>query len=226
MIRVLIADSHAIVRAGLKQIIEETADIVVAGELLHGSAVLRSLRTCQVDLLLVELLMHNVVSVDLIRRVRTHHPALPILVLTAHKNAETVSRALKAGATGYATKNCEPEVLIAAIRKLAAGGRFISPELIEPFIFGCRSEDAVPREVLSNREFQVLQMMATGMSFNAIAEALTLSAKTISTHKARVMQKLRLDNNAQLICYAVRHGLTSDGDPAPSHHAHLSTDAA
>lgn len=210
MIKILIADDHAIVRGGLKQIIATTADIVVTGEAAQGSEVVDKLRTCEVDLLLLDMTMPGISGVDLIRRVRAEQPALPVLVLSIHNEAQVVSRALRAGATGYVTKDSDPEVLLAAIRKLAAGGRFIDPKLVDAIIFETHSGDAPPHEILSDREFQVLQMLASGKSINDIAEALALSAKTISTHKMRLMQKLGLGNNAELIRYAIRHGLAAE----------------
>jgi DNA-binding NarL/FixJ family response regulator len=210
MIKILIADDHAIVRGGLKQIIATTDDIVVTGEAAQGSEVVDKLRICEVDLLLLDMTMPGISGVDLIRRVRVEQPALPVLVLSIHNEAQVVSRALRAGATGYVTKDSDPDVLLAAIRKLAGGGRFIDPKLVDAIIFETHSGDAPPHEVLSDREFQVLQMLAAGTSINEIAETLALSAKTISTHKMRLMQKLGLANNAELILYTVRHGLAAE----------------
>ncbi|RDK00998.1 response regulator [Paraburkholderia lacunae] len=210
MIKILIADDHAIVRGGLKQIIATTTDIVVAGEAAQGSEVVDKLRTCHVDLLLLDMTMPGISGVDLIRRVRADLPALPVLVLSIHNEAQVVSRALRAGATGYVTKDSDPEVLLAAIRKLAAGGRFIDPKLVDAIIFETHSGDAPPHDILSDREFQVLQMLAVGKSINDIADTFSLSAKTISTHKMRLMQKLGLSNNAELIRYAIRHGLAAE----------------
>jgi DNA-binding NarL/FixJ family response regulator len=212
MIRILIADDHAIVRGGLKQIIATTTDIVVAGEAAQGAEAIEKLRMCQVDLLLLDMTMPGISGVDLIRRVRTEQPALPILVLSIHNEAQVVARAVRAGATGYVTKDSDPDILLAAIRKLSGGGRFIDPKLIDVMVFDTHSGDAAPHEILSDREFQVLHLLAAGKSINAIAEVLVLSAKTISTHKMRLMQKLGLDNNADLIRYAIKHGLTSERD--------------
>jgi DNA-binding NarL/FixJ family response regulator len=210
MIKILIADDHAIVRGGLKQIIATTADIVVSGEAAQGSEVVDKLRNSEIDLLLLDMTMPGISGVDLIRRVRAEQPSLPVLVLSIHNEAQVVSRALRAGATGYVTKDSDPEVLLTAIRKLASGGRFIDPKLVDAIIFETHSGDAPPHEILSDREFQVLQMLASGKSINDIAEALALSAKTISTHKMRLMQKLGLANNAELIRYAIRHGLAAE----------------
>lgn len=210
MIRILIADDHAIVRGGLKQILATTADMVVTAEAGHGSEVIEKLRTCEVDLLLLDMTMPGISGVDLIRRVRVDEPALPVLVLSIHNEAQVASRALRAGATGYVTKDSDPDVLLAAIRKLADGGRFIDPKLVDAMVFEKHAGDVPPHEVLSDREFQVLQMLASGKSINDIADACALSAKTISTHKMRLMQKLGLGNNAEVIRYAIRHGLVGE----------------
>ncbi|MGN7982693.1 response regulator [Burkholderia sp. 22313] len=209
MIRILIADDHAIVRCGLRQIIETTNDIVVAAEATQGSEVVDRLRTCAVDLLLLDMTMPGVNGVDLIRRVRAEQHALPVLVLSIHDEAQVASRALRAGATGFLTMGSDPDVLLAAIRKLAAGGRFIDPKMIDLMVFETHRDDELPHEVLSDREFQVLQMLVAGNSINEIAGAFSRSAKTISTHKMRMMQKLGLENNADVIRYAIRHGLTA-----------------
>jgi DNA-binding NarL/FixJ family response regulator len=207
MIRILIADDHAIVRGGLRQIIATTSDIVVAAEAAQGAEVIDKLRSCAIDLLLLDMTMPGISGVALIRRVRAEHPSLPVLVLSIHDEAQVASRALRAGATGYLTKDSDPEVLLAAIRKLAVGGRFIDPKLVDAMVFETQRDDVPPHEVLSDREFQVLQMLAAGRSINEIAEACALSAKTISTHKMRLMQKLGLSNNAEVIRYAIRHGM-------------------
>ncbi|MGF6472333.1 response regulator [Paraburkholderia youngii] len=207
MIRILIADDHAIVRGGLRQIVATTSDIVVVAEAAQGSEVIDGLRSRAVDLLLLDMTMPGISGIVLIRRVRAEHPSLPVLVLSIHDEAQVASRALRAGATGYLTKDSDPEVLLAAIRRLAEGGRFLDPKLVDALVFDTQRDDVPPHKVLSDREFQVLQMLAAGRSINEIAETCTLSAKTISTHKMRLMRKLGLSNNAELIRCAIRHGL-------------------
>ncbi|WP_028215287.1 response regulator transcription factor [Paraburkholderia mimosarum] len=210
MIRILIADDHAIVRGGLRQILATTADIVVTAEAGQGSEVIEKLRTSEIDLLLLDMNMPGLSGVDLIRRVRSDRPTLPVLVLSIHNEAQVASRALRAGATGYVTKDSDPEVLLTAIRKLTDGGRFIDPKLVDAMVFEKQMGDAAPHEILSDREFQVLQMLAAGKTINEIAGACALSAKTISTHKMRLMQKLGLPNNAEIIRYAIRHRLITE----------------
>lgn len=207
MIRVLIADDHALVRGGLKQIIATTADIEVAGEATCGADVLEKARGGDYSLLLLDMSMPGLSGIDLIRHLKTARPDLPILVLSMHNEGQVVTRALRAGAAGYVTKDSEPEILLAAIRKIAGGGRFLDPTLVDVMVFAAGSADAPPHELLSDREFQVLQLLAKGHSLNEIGGMLNISAKTISTHKMRLMEKLGLDNNAELVRYAMRHGL-------------------
>ncbi|TKC81314.1 response regulator transcription factor [Trinickia terrae] len=209
MVNILIADDHAIVRSGLRQILATSSDFTVVGEAGCGAEVLSKLRACPAALLVLDMSMPGVSGIDLIRRVHSEHPALPILVLSMHNETQVVSRALRAGAAGYLTKDSDPEVLLSAIRKLAAGGRFIDPKLVDAVVFATHADEAPPHEVLSDREFQVLQMLAAGKSISEIADAFSLSAKTVSTHKMRLMQKLDLENNAALIRYAIKHGLTT-----------------
>lgn len=210
MIRILTGDDHAIVRSGLKQIIATTPDLQVTGEAAQGAEVLAALRAGPYELLLVDMTMPGLSGVDLIRRVKAEWPHLPVLVLSMLNEAQIASRALRAGAAGYVTKDCEPEILLAAIRKVAAGGHFIDPSLVDAIVFETGTPDAPPHEILSNREFQVLQLLAGGRSLNEIGEKLNISAKTISTHKMRLMQKLSLENNAALMRYAIEHGLNPD----------------
>lgn len=210
MIRVLIADDHAIVRGGLKQIIATTTDIVAAGEATDGAEVIDRLRQVELDLLLLDMTMPGLSGIDLVRRVRGERPTLPILVLSMHNEGQVVSRALRAGATGYVTKDSDPAILLSAIRKVAMGGRFIDPALVDAIVFDAGNGDRPPHECLSDREFQVLQRIVSGETVGEIGGALKLSAKTISTHKMRLMQKLGVNNNADLIRYALRHGLAQE----------------
>jgi len=210
MIRILIAADHAIVRGGLKQIVATTTDIVAAGEATHGAEVIDKVRQAGLDLLLLDMTMPGLSGVDLVRRVRTDKPGLPILVLSMHNEGQVVSRALRAGATGYVTKDSDPAILLAAIRKVAAGGRFIDPALVDAIVFDAGNGDRPPHDLLSDREFQVLQKIVAGEAIGEIGAALNLSAKTISTHKMRLMQKIGVDNNADLIRYALRHGLAQE----------------
>ncbi|MBI5922896.1 MAG: response regulator transcription factor [Betaproteobacteria bacterium] len=210
MIRIVIADDHAMVRGGLKQIIATTPDIEVVGEATQGHEVLTLLRQTTFDLLLLDMTMPGLSGVELIRRLHEEKPDLPMLILSMHNEVQVVTRALKAGASGYVTKDSEPEILLQAIRKIVAGGKYIDPTLVDAMVFDARDRDSLPHEDLSERELQILKMIAAGGALNEIASQLCLSPKTISTHKMRLMQKLGVDNNADLIRYATTHGLVSD----------------
>ena len=209
MIRVLIADDHAIVREGLKQLFALDGDVVVAGEAIDGAQVLETLRQdSSFDLVLLDMTMPGVSGVNLISRIRAQEGAPPILVLSMHNELQIARRALSAGASGYLTKDSRPDILIAAIRKVAAGGRFIDPGLAEQMVFDADGAgQRLPHELLSDREFNILRLLVRGMSVNDIAEELVISNKTVSTHKARLMQKMNFQNNAELVRYAVTHGL-------------------
>jgi DNA-binding NarL/FixJ family response regulator len=207
MIRLLLAEDHAIVRAGLRQLFALVDDIVVAREAGSGSHVLDLLRRDLVDLVLLDLGMPGIAGADLITRIRAHYPRLPLLVLSMHNEPQIARRALKAGASGYVTKDSEPELLLAAIRKVAAGGRFMDPALAELMAFESVAPGERPHDCLTDREYQILALLVRGASLNEVAEKLSISNKTVSTHKARLMQKMALRSNAELVRYGVLHGL-------------------
>jgi DNA-binding NarL/FixJ family response regulator len=205
-IRVFVADDHAVVRRGLRHILALSPDILIAAEAVNGTEVLEKLRTTPVDVLLMDVSMPDTDAVDLVRRVRTELPRVAVLVHSMHAEGPIASRLLKAGASGYVTKDSEPEELVGALRKVAAGGRYIGPALAERLAFG--DGDAKPlHELLSHRENQVFVLLASGRSLKAIAKELHLSPKTASTYKTRVMQKLNLESEAELVRYAVAHQL-------------------
>jgi DNA-binding NarL/FixJ family response regulator len=208
MIRILIADDHSIVREGLKKIASLAGDISIVGEAVSGGQVLEFLAAEQVDILLLDMSMPGISGVNLITRIRAQNPALPILVLSMHNEPQIAKRALKAGAEGYLTKDNEPEILLDAIRKVAAGGRFIDPMLAEHIVFD--ADGAIgrfPHERLSKRELEILHLLAKGKGLNEIADELCISNKTVSTHKMRLMQKMDFNNNTELLRYALDHGL-------------------
>lgn len=209
MIQVLIADDHAIVRSGLRQVLTATGEIAVIGEAVNGAALLDQLRRLDCHVLLLDLSMPGISGFDLIRRVRLERPDLSILVLSMHNEGQIVTRALRAGAAGYVAKDSDPDVLLAAIRKVARGGRFVDPGLVDSLVLNISAPETDGGDPLTDREFQVLQMIANGLSLNEIAASLHLSAKTISTHKMRLMRKLGVDNNADLIRHAIGLGLTT-----------------
>jgi len=208
MIRLLLADDHAIVRSGLKQIFALQADLAVQGEASNGSEVLERLRQEPFDLLLLDLNMPGISGADLIARVKAHQPDLPILVLSMHNESQVAARMLKAGVSGYLTKDCEPAVLLAAIRKVAALGRYIAPEIAEKIAFDAASvNDTLPHHRLTDRELEVFHLLTSGRGVNEIANHLALSNKTVSTHKTRLMEKLDCNSLADLMRYAMAHSL-------------------
>ena len=211
MIRLLMADDHGIVREGLKQLFNLIVDIEVAGEAVNGGQVLDAVRKGEFDLLLLDMTMPGINGVELIGRIRSQQPKLPILVLSMHNEPQIVKRALKAGADGYLTKDSDPERLIAAIRKVAGGGRYIDSAVAEQMAFeATHGNGAGPlHEQLSDREFEILKQLAKGLGVNEIAAMLSISNKTVSTHKARLMEKMDMKTNAELVRYALNNGLVA-----------------
>ncbi|MDD2701042.1 MAG: response regulator transcription factor [Sideroxydans sp.] len=208
MIRLMIADDHAIVREGLKQLFALVGEITVVGTAVNGGEVLEALHHNAVDLLLLDMTMPGISGVDLITRVKAQNPEQKILVLSMHNEPQIARRALAAGASGYLTKDSDPEILLAAVRKISAGGRYIDASLAEAMVFDTQdSKQQAPHEQLSERELQILKLLVRGDSVNEIADALIISNKTVSTHKSRLMQKLNLSNNAELVRYGVEHAL-------------------
>ncbi len=207
MINLIIADDHAIVRHGLKQILALAPDITVLGEAGGGHELQNVLAKTTCDLVLLDMNMPGLAGVDLIQWIRSEYPALSILVLSMHVEGQITSRALKAGARGYLTKDSEPEILIEAIRKVSAGGKFIDAALVETLVFDHDPEGSAPHEVLSEREVQVFLMLASGRTISDIASELFLSIKTVSTHKFRLMRKMNLQTSTDLVRYAIRHQL-------------------
>ena len=205
-IRILVADDHAVVRRGLSHIFAMSPDIVIAAEAASGAEVLEKLGSTPVDVLLTDISMPDTDAVELVKRVKVEHPGVAVLVHSMHAETPIASRMLKAGASGYITKDSEPEQLVGALRKVAGGGRYIVPELAEQLAFGDGGSRPL-HELLSDRESQVLIQLASGKALKAIARDLRLSPKTASTYKTRVMQKLRVESDAELVRYAVAHHL-------------------
>ena len=208
MIRVLIADDHGIVREGLKQLFALGGEIAVVGEAVSGAEVLDALRTGGFDVILLDMTMPGISGANLIARLRGHAGCPPILVLSMHNELQIARRALAAGASGYLTKDSDPKALMGAIHKVASGGRFIDPVLAVKMAFEAEgSAERLPHELLSEREFDIMRLLVHGKSVNDIADELKISNKTVSTHKARLMQKMNFQNNAELVRYAVAQGL-------------------
>ena len=200
------ADDHAVVRRGLRHILETTPDLAIADEAASGTEVMEKLQAGEFEVLLMDVSMPGTDPVDLIKRVKAQHPLVTVLVHSMHAESPVASRMLKAGASGYITKDSEPEQLLAALRKVAAGGRYIGAELAEQLAFGNGAAKPL-HELLSDRESQVFFLLASGKTLKAIARELHLSPKTASTYKTRIMQKLNLQSDAELIRYALANHL-------------------
>lgn len=211
MIRVLLADDHAMVRSGLKEILADTEDISVTGEATNGHEALAQVRAHEFDVAVLDMTMPGRSGIELIRQVKEAKPRLRVLVLTMHKEEQYAVRALRAGASGYLTKESAADQLVTAIRRIAAGGAYVSPETAERLVLDAgHASDAPPHNLLSDREFQVFQMIAKGAAVGEIAKQLSLSVKTVSTHKTRIMEKMGLANQAEIIRYALENRLLDD----------------
>ncbi|HWQ37225.1 MAG TPA: response regulator transcription factor [Burkholderiales bacterium] len=207
MIRLLIADDHKLVRDGLRQIVASAQDIEVAAEAANGDEVLALIKARDFDLVLLDMSMPGLAGIQLIKRLKVEKPALRILVLSMHGEQQYAARALKAGASGYLTKDSASDQLLRAIRKVAAGGVHISDTAAASLIASTGAVDAPPHALLSDREFEIFRLLATGQGPGEIAHNLHLSIKTVSTHKARILEKMQLRSTAELVRYALEHGL-------------------
>lgn len=202
MIRLLIADDHFLVREGLKMVLSSTRDITVVGEACNGGEVLSAIRSADINVLLLDMSMPGITGPELVKRIKSERPRLPILVLTMHAEAQFAAKALQTGADGYITKGKGGEMLASAIRKVASGQRYIDPDLAEKIIFDVRVPADSVQEQLTDRESQILNLLQVGKTVTQIANELAISPKTVSTHKIRVMQKLNCQSNAELLRYS------------------------
>src|SRR5688500_8357855 len=210
MIRTLVADDHAIVRQGLKQILADTPDIVVSSEATHGEEVLDQLAEHPVDVVLLDITMPGRSGFEVLQDIRRRHKTLPVLILSAHPEELYGIRALKAGASGYLMKERAPEEIVSAVRKVATGGKYINASLAETLVERLDDGyDAPIHHSLSTREYEVMCHIAHGSSMKEIAEKIGLSIKTISTSRARILEKLKMKTNAQLVHYAIHENLLS-----------------
>ncbi len=208
VIRVVIADDHAVVREGVKRILSETGDIQVTGEAADAGELLSRIAETPCDVLVLDLSMPGTAGLDALKTVRAQHPTLPVVVLSIHAEDQYGGHALAAGAAGYVQKSSPPDVLVEAIRAVAGGGRFLTPALAAFLATpGSHVTPSLPHEKLSRRECQVLRMIASGKSVTDIATELSLSVKTVSTFRRRLLAKLRLHHNAEVTRYAMQHGL-------------------
>jgi len=208
LIRILIADDHPIVRAGLKQVIADAPDMTVADEAADGHEVLAKVRHAEFDVVLLDLTIPGLSGLDVLKQVKSEKPNLRVLILSVHPEDQYAVRVLRAGAWGYVTKASAPEQLIAAIRKVHGGKRYVSPVLAEQLAEHLEPGAAtMPHERLSDREYQVLCLLASGKTVTEIADALALSVKTVSTYRSRILEKMGMRSNAELTRYAIQNGL-------------------
>jgi DNA-binding NarL/FixJ family response regulator len=211
MIRIVLADDHTILREGLKQLLSAAEGIEVAGEARDGHEVMKVVREADFDLLLLDMSMPGKSGIELIKQVHAEKPKLRILVLSMHEEHQYAIRAIRAGASGYITKESASRLLVEAIRKVAGGGAFISAEVAEQLALGAMpGAHGMPHEALSDREFQIFRLIAEGKSVSDIAESLNLSAKTVSAHKANILQKMNMTGAAELVRYALTHRLIEE----------------
>ncbi|MFN7949273.1 MAG: response regulator transcription factor [Blastocatellia bacterium] len=209
MIRILVADDHAIVRRGLKQIVMEEPDLEVAGEAQNSQEVLDLIRRQAWDVLVLDINMPGRGGIETLREIRRDHPGLPVLILSVAPENQYAVRAIRAGAAGYLSKDSIPEELVKAIRKVLRGGKYISDAVAEQLALAIdRESDRAPHELLSDREYQVLCLIASGKTISEIARELSLSVKTASTYRTRILDKMQMKTSAELTHYAIRNGLT------------------
>ncbi len=207
MIRILVADDHPVVREGLKRVIEKDSGMLVSAEASTSQQVLDQVAKERPDVLLLDINMPGRGGLEVLMQLKIHHPALPILVISMYSEDQYATRVLRAGASGYMTKESAPSQLVKAIRKVLRGGKYVSPALAEKLAIDLGTGSKLPHETLSDREYQVLCMIALAKTVSEIADELSLSVKTISTYRARILEKMDLGNNVQLARYALKQGL-------------------
>lgn len=208
MIRVLIGDDHAIVRQGLKQILSFSKSNFVCGEAENGQAVLDQVNKDPWDVVILDISMPGVSGLDILKEIKKERPKLPVLVLTMHSEDQFALRSIRAGASGYLKKDSAPEELIKAINKVIDGGKYVSPQLAELLAADIeRDSEKPPHDTLSDREYQVMRLIASGKTAKQIADELSLSVKTISTYRTRLLEKMNMKTNAELTHYAIQNRL-------------------
>ncbi|MFH0793550.1 MAG: response regulator transcription factor [bacterium] len=208
MIRVLIADDHPVVRRGLQEILGSETGFSVAGEAHNGAEAIELVRKQKFDVVLLDITMPGRSGLDVLKEIKQDFPRLPVLILSIHPEDQYAVRSLKAGADGYLTKESAPEELIKAIRKVMQGGKYVSASLAENLAFQLEAKThRAPHETLSDREYQIFCLIASGKGLTEIGEDLSLSVKTISTYRTRILEKFGMKNNAELTRYALEHQL-------------------
>lgn len=208
MLRILITDDHAVVRRGLKQVLEEEFDQVVFGEAQNTREMLEHLQKKAWDVVILDITLPGRSGLEVLGELKLTHPNLPVLVLSMHPEDQYGIRVLKSGASGYMTKESAPDEIVMAIRKVLRGGKYVSPSLAERLAFNLEVNGEKPlHEALSDREYEVMLMIASGKTLTEIAQKLDLSIKTVSTYRTRILEKMKMQNNAELIRYAIKNQL-------------------
>ena len=208
MLRILIADDHPVFRQGLRQILNDASDMVVTDEVSDGLEVLDRVRASCCDVVLLDISLPGMSGIDILKQLEKEQPGLPVLILTMHPEEQYAIRALRAGASGYLTKESTPDELVTAIRKVSAGGKYVSSSLAEKLAYELgRIDEKAPHETLSDREYQIMILIASGKTVTEIAEILSLSIKTVSTYRSRILEKMRMKNSAELTYYAIKNQL-------------------
>lgn len=207
MIRVIIVDDHPVVRRGMKQIINAETNMRVIAEADNAREAISVIRKIECDMVVLDITLPGTSGIDVLQQVKTERPNLPVLILSVHAAEQYACRTLKAGASGYLMKDSLPEDLIGAIRKIAMGGKYISPSFAEMLAAQVVSGETSPDQKLSDREFQILCLIASGKTLKEIGESLCISGKTVSTYRARILEKMGMKTNAEMITYALKHKL-------------------
>ena len=206
-IHILIADDHPLFRQGLKNAFGDTRDIEVVGEVENGNDVLAKVREHNLSLVLLDISMPGKGGLEVLKQLKSEFPKIPVLILSVYPESQYAVRFIKAGASGYLTKESSVDTLLDAVRKVAQGGNYASADITEKLAFDFLNIDKPLHELLSDREYQVFSMIATGKSLTEIGNDLSLSVKTISTHRTRILEKMKMKKNAELIHYAIQHEL-------------------
>ena len=208
MINILVVDDHALIRKGMKQILDDTSDIRVTGEAESGQQAIKMVRENKYDIALLDITLPDKYGIDVLRQLKLQCPSLPILILSMHPDEQYAMRSIRAGAAGYMNKQSAPSQLVTAIRQVASGRKYISGELAEQLANEMANDkQEVTHQILSNREYQTLCLMAAGKSLSEMADIMSLSAKTVSVYRARMLEKMKLRNNAEAVRYAIDHHL-------------------
>jgi two-component system, NarL family, invasion response regulator UvrY len=208
MIKILIADDHTIFREGLKHILAEYPDLVVADEANNGQEVLDKIWKNNYDMVLLDITMPGMTGLEVLKQLKNDKPKLPVLILSMHPEEQYAVRVLRAGASGYLTKESAPDELIVAIRKISQGRKYITSSLAERLASEVEADSEKPlHDILSDREYQVLRMIAAGNTVKHIAKELSLSIKTVSTYRTRIMEKMNMKTNAEVMHYVIKHQL-------------------